>query len=435
MACSSPATPRSATAPRSAAAPRSTSSVASASSHLFRAAAVRPSTSRRSASPVRATGSMGLTLSGFAARECRAITSPSCARPSARPSAPACHARNRSQSCANWAAIARPSWRWPSLSPPPSAASPQRPPALLKKRPPRSNARRRRRSMLEHTPPTTASLCVLSSSSRGNCSVLALESAGHRRVVLIDAGLSPRRTRRLLAEVGLTRVPIDAILLTHLDSDHFYPTWLGALADEASIHLHRRHRGRARREGLLRRRTEVFDEAFDLAPGVVVHPRLLEHDSLGVAVFRFEFTESRRSLGFATDVGRPTRELVSHLSGVDVLAIESNYCPVLEEASDRPRFLKDRIMGGSGHLSNQQCRQAIAAIAPRERVVLLHLSPQCNRPALARAEHAEGRYELVISSMNRPTPWIPLTWPGAPAGAPVAPRQRQQMLWPVAAMA
>lgn len=46
-------------------------------------------------------------------------------------------------------------------------------------------------------------LCVLASGSRGNCSVLLLPDGGTRRVVLIDAGLSPRRTGALLCELGI----------------------------------------------------------------------------------------------------------------------------------------------------------------------------------------------------------------------------------------
>ncbi|XOV75295.1 MAG: hypothetical protein ACFHWZ_18080 [Phycisphaerales bacterium] len=53
--------------------------------------------------------------------------------------------------------------------------------------------------------------------------------------------------------------------------------------------------------------------------------------------------------------------------GVDVLAIESNYCRDMQVASDRPEFLKSRIMDGSGHLSNDECLDAVHAISPRAR--------------------------------------------------------------------
>ena len=88
---------------------------------------------------------------------------------------------------------------------------------------------------------------------------------------------------------------------------------------------------------------------------------------------------------------------------VDVLAIESNYCPVMQENSDRPEFLKRRIMDGSGHLSNQQSAAAVRAIAPKKHVVLLHLSRQCNTPELAAMGHAGAPYELTVAHHEVPT--------------------------------
>ncbi len=93
---------------------------------------------------------------------------------------------------------------------------------------------------------------------------------------------------------------------------------------------------------------------------------------------------------------------------MDVLAIESNYCPRLQATSGRPWFLRQRITGGRGHLSNHECVAAVAAIDPGTHVVLLHLSRQCNNPKLAGAGHRARGYELTITSQRHPTPWIPI---------------------------
>jgi phosphoribosyl 1,2-cyclic phosphodiesterase len=258
-----------------------------------------------------------------------------------------------------------------------------------------------------------AQLCVLSSSSRGNCSALVMGRGDDRRLVLIDAGLSPRRTNRLLRDRGID-LPVSALLLTHLDHDHFHPGWLAALPERSNVYLHKRHRARAQRAGVLYLRTHVFEEEeFMLGPGVHVRPVLMSHDELGVAAFRIEFTHSGRSLGYATDLGRATQRLTDHMREVDVLAIESNYCPVMQARSGRPEFLRRRIMNGSGHLSNEQAAEAVRAIQPREHVVLLHLSLECNRPELAAMHHAESSYRLTIAQWDRPTEWVPLTWPAA----------------------
>lgn len=280
-------------------------------------------------------------------------------------------------------------------------------------------------------------LCVLASGSAGNCSVLRVGD----RLILIDAGLSPRRTRRAIADLGLASVPIAAVVLTHLDDDHYHAGWPSALGAETTVYMHRSHAGRARREGRLPRRADVFAEPFEPVPGLVFAPTLIAHDSLGAAAFRVELG-GVPTLGFATDIGRVSETLVAGLRGVDVLAIESNYCPRLQLASSRPDFLKRRIMGGSGHLSNEQCRDAVAAIAPRRHVVLLHLSRECNAPELAAAHHAGAPYRLTITSQLRASEWIALSHgpratvrPSGPTPRPLASRPRlviaepTPMLW------
>ncbi|MBS0191259.1 MAG: MBL fold metallo-hydrolase [Phycisphaerales bacterium] len=258
------------------------------------------------------------------------------------------------------------------------------------------------------TGPASLRLCVLASGSAGNCSVLVISDHSGSSFWLIDAGLSMRRTRKLLQQIGLGEQSPRGILLTHLDDDHAGRSTLDGFGEDVPVFMHKRHLGRASREGRLFRRTELLADGLKLSDSCSVHVRLAHHDTDGSASFRFTLEDrSRRAqLGYATDLGRPTAELIDHLRGVDILAIESNYCPLMQEAADRPRLVKDRVTGGSGHLSNQQCARMVRAIAPRRHVVLLHLSRQCNSPELAAREHRDAGYELFISSQTDPTPWL-----------------------------
>lgn len=264
---------------------------------------------------------------------------------------------------------------------------------------------------------------MLASGSRGNCAVLVVPRTERtaRRVILFDAGLSPSRTRALLHARGIRPDEVDEIVFTHLDSDHCHPGWINALrpgsitgAWRATLRVHRMHLGRARRMGLLYAPSEPFEEEFSPAPGIRVGVMLHAHDDLGVAIFRCGIELPGRapaSLGYATDLGHVNAGLIDHLYAVDTLAIESNYCPVMQEASGRPPVLKRRIMGGAGHLSNEQSAMAVSRIGPRERLVLLHLSQECNEPAIAMGHHKRyvdggaGR-GCVISSQFEPTPWV-----------------------------
>lgn len=269
-----------------------------------------------------------------------------------------------------------------------------------------------------------ASLCVLGSGSRGNCSILRSPApGGGERLIMIDAGLSPRRTAALLEGLGLQMNQVDGVIFTHLDCDHFQPAWVRALPAHARVYVHRSHRSRAEAGGLLYRRAVLFSDTAEITlsppegsrdrPGFAATCVTNAHDDLGSVAFRFSFAGGG-DLGYATDLGCAGDELLGCLAGVSTLAIESNYCPEMQRASDRPAFLKRRITGGRGHLSNHESADAARRIDPARRLVLLHLSSECNTPELAAAAHARMRDRgPVISLQDAPTPWISLE-PAAP---------------------
>lgn len=257
-----------------------------------------------------------------------------------------------------------------------------------------------------------ADLVVFASGSTGNCSALILHFGTRRAFYLIDAGLSPRRTLRLLERHGLGTPHFAGIVLTHLDIDHWGRGWIRPrLPAGAKVHVHRCHKGRAAREGAMYQPTAIFEEEFELLGGVRVRTHLNPHDELGSAAFRFDFMAGDKSgrvhasLGFATDLGCAKPGLIELFRGVDVLAIESNYCPSMQRASGRLQSTKDRIMNGRGHLSNQQSARAVREIAPLRDVVLLHLSQECNRPELAAAAHQHPQ-RVILSHATTPTPMI-----------------------------
>jgi len=273
--------------------------------------------------------------------------------------------------------------------------------------------RTRRPSPPAPPPGSVAGLRVLASGSGGNCSLLVVPDEGPGRpgrTVLIDAGLSPGRTRALLAESGVRLADVDDIVVTHLDRDHFHTGWNRVRDCRATLRLHRRHVGRAQRFHLLLARNEVFDDgtSTNLGARTTLSSHLMAHDSDGVATFRWRFEGAHGSgeLGFATDLGRVEPGFAAHLRGVDVLAIESNYCPRMQAASGRPAFLKQRITGGAGHLSNEECARVVPAIGPRREVVLLHLSRECNTPDRAAAAHAGAAYGLTLSAQDEPSDWV-----------------------------
>ncbi len=260
------------------------------------------------------------------------------------------------------------------------------------------------------------SFCVLGSGSGGNCSVLKIGD----KTILIDAGFGPVTTAKRLKSLGIAVHELDGLFLTHLDRDHFRPNWIATLVQwQIPVYIHAWHAAdldrlpkadRLRRHDLVRE----FDHVdFDLDRGITVSTVRLLHDDKGTTGFHFETAAGR--LGFATDLGHVPDELIERFTDVDLLAIESNYDPVLQTGSDRPIFLKRRIMGKAGHLSNEQAYEAIAKIASRSRdglpqhVVLLHQSGQCNTPECIRnvfkRDSALAR-RITLTHQKTRTRWI-----------------------------
>lgn len=262
--------------------------------------------------------------------------------------------------------------------------------------------------------------CNLGSGSGGNATLLALSGPDESRFALIDCGLSPRETNRRLGAIGLSVDRISDILVTHLDGDHFRPTWINACQRHGiTIHMHHRQQRRAAGLGMNFRQVVMFDEAIALSGETHVEAVPFAHDALGTVGFVVNHGGLR--LGFATDLGRVPPHLYERFVDLHALAFESNYDRRMQLASPRPAFLKQRIMNGSGHLSNEQAFDAVMRIAEHSNLshlALLHLSRQCNCPKLVRRLYADRVPELVpklaVTNQFTPTPVFEVNATGDP---------------------
>jgi len=256
----------------------------------------------------------------------------------------------------------------------------------------------------------SAQVCVLASSSRGNSTALSFDSSG--RFILVDAGLTPRGVRSALAKaqaVGSFHT-LRAIFLTHLDRDHWSPAWSRQLnRAPVPVIVRAEHAEAALQLGVPRHCLRAVRGRFALGETAQVQAVAVPHDEAGSTAFRFDCESG--SIGHATDLGAVEDRLVDAFDGLDFLSIESNYDLALQQASSRPWFLKQRIMGGRGHLSNDESAAAVARLASGgtiRQLVLLHLSIECNRPAIAAEAMTRAIPHLaatmVVSKPFEPSP-------------------------------
>jgi phosphoribosyl 1,2-cyclic phosphodiesterase len=223
---------------------------------------------------------------------------------------------------------------------------------------------------------------MLGSGSAGNS---ALVSTDHCRI-LVDGGLSARQLVVRLALCGVTPGQLDGVLLTHEHGDHVYglevlcrkfqiPIYCNSLTAEAircsSLASHRNWR-------LFRTGSEfsIYDITVQTFP--------VPHDAVDPVGFAFHAGSG--ALGYITDLGCATKMLVERLRRVHTLVIETNHDEkLLQNDPQRPWPVKQRIQSRHGHLSNTAAAAVLEQLLPGkiERVVLGHLSRDCNTPVLA----------------------------------------------------
>jgi len=179
---------------------------------------------------------------------------------------------------------------------------------------------------------------------------------------------------------------------------------------------------KAAKEGPLKRLGEALRrsrrvETFD-AGQVIRHEELdvlpfpVSHDAVDPVGFRVE-TEGV-AVTVATDLGKITPPVASAIERSTALVLESNHdLDLLRNNEQYPRFVKERIEGSLGHLSNTQVGQFLAEGYDLDSLylVLAHISQQNNSqqlPALlARKELAARRanwVKVLTSSQSDPTP-------------------------------
>lgn len=224
-------------------------------------------------------------------------------------------------------------------------------------------------------------LAVLGSGSSGNS---ALVCNGDTRI-LIDAGLSARQLCLRLHEIGVEPDSLTAIVLTHEHGDHTRGIDVFCRRRHLPIYA-TTHTCAVMREGIEAGVTWKQFEAgnsFQIED-VKIDSFSVPHDAIDPVGFLFRC--GRSSLGVLSDVGHVTRMIIDRLKGVDTLFAEANYDEVLlQNDTKRPWATKQRISNRHGHLSNEQTADLVSEIAGPNltRVVLGHLSSDCNTPELA----------------------------------------------------
>ena len=222
---------------------------------------------------------------------------------------------------------------------------------------------------------------TFASGSSGNAALLSLGDTH----VLIDMGISCRRVARALAARGLALEDLSGICVTHEHADHIsglqtfvkkYPTPIFCSAGTA--------RQLSYRIAGVEAQLEPFSQGDTLEIGPLrVSTFPLSHDASDGSGFRFDCGEG--SVGILTDTGYITDEARELLPGADLLLLEANHDVEALRSGPYPYYLKERVLGIFGHLSNADAARFAreAAEEGTGHILLAHLSAENNTPAMA----------------------------------------------------
>lgn len=226
--------------------------------------------------------------------------------------------------------------------------------------------------------------CSIASGSSGNCIFVGTEHTS----ILIDAGISGKKVAEGLKELDRKPEELDAILITHEHSDHI--KGLGVLARKYGIPVYSAPgtiRAMLESNALGKVDASLFheihaDESFHINE-MEIQPFRVSHDAAEPVAYRVNCQE--KSVAVATDLGYYDEYTVEHLKGLDAVLIESNHDINMLQVGTYPYYLKQRILGSRGHLSNENAGRLIGEILHDglKAVMLGHLSKENNYEALA----------------------------------------------------
>lgn len=222
--------------------------------------------------------------------------------------------------------------------------------------------------------------CPLASGSKGNCIYVGTKNTK----ILIDAGISTKSIQTRLNEMNVDISEIQAILISHEHSDHIAGLKVLALRHNIPIFANQLTAKAICDYLKATPKFKIFltGEPFEFGD-LEIHPFSVQHDAADPVAFTIRFGDIK--IGVCTDLGFVTTLVAKQLEQCNLLYIEANHKPEMVHASSRPMIYKQRVLGRSGHLSNESCAELLSQIAHSDlkQIYLAHLSSECNCPNVA----------------------------------------------------
>ncbi|MEL7654859.1 MAG: MBL fold metallo-hydrolase [Bacillota bacterium] len=228
----------------------------------------------------------------------------------------------------------------------------------------------------------TLSFCSFSSGSSGNCYLIKSENTA----VLVDAGISGKKIFEGLAATETSREQLAAVLITHEHTDHT-KSIKTLLKKEKSLRAYANSMTWSQIDSQVSdEQREIFEtgESF-LIGDILVKTFRVSHDAADPV--GYTLSSGGKQISIVTDTGCMNEDIITEIKEADILILEANHDVDMLKLGRYPWFLKQRVLGEEGHLSNTAAGETILRLLSennKERHVLLaHLSKENNFPEMA----------------------------------------------------
>jgi phosphoribosyl 1,2-cyclic phosphodiesterase len=240
-------------------------------------------------------------------------------------------------------------------------------------------------------------ICSLNSGSNANCYYIGNDT----EAILVDAGLSCRETEKRIKKAGLFIEKVKALFVSHEHADHI--TGLPAISRKYRIPVYITAATLANsRLPIEPALVQPFSARHSVKIGsLLVTPFTKRHDAADPHSFLVSGNGVR--VGVLTDIGQACKEVVSYFKQCNAAFLESNYCEEMLEKGSYPIYLKNRIRGNQGHLSNTQALDLFTKHRPPQlsRLILSHLSKNNNDPDLVNKLFTKQAGNVAITVASR----------------------------------
>lgn len=227
------------------------------------------------------------------------------------------------------------------------------------------------------------------SSSSGN-STFVTDDSTH---LLVDCGAGGKYISECMRRIGISPQELSGILITHEHKDHI--AGAGVLSRKYDIPVYATKKtweAIGDSLGHIDEKNKRLTEEKMTFGNLVVSSFSIPHDAVEPVGYSFESSDDKFTI--ATDLGIITDGLFESLKGSRAIVIEANHDVDMLKNGPYPVYLKKRIAGERGHLSNETCGRLCVDLAKTgtETIWLGHLSAENNRPELA--------YQTVLSMLQ-----------------------------------